>query len=324
MDMKRREFITLLGGTAVVWPLAGRAQTKTPKVGILYPGLSASAVPRVAAFREGLRNGGIAPGDVEVIALSAEGDPNRIAPLALELVDRNADIVVPLSGLALNTLRSVKRIPIVAFDLETDPIGSGLIASLARPGGNVTGVFFDFPEFSKKWLELLKETMGGLSSVGILRDPAVGRSQLAAIEAAAALLNIRLDIVEVRGVADLDNAFLQASERKVGAVIMLASPMFGTNPQRIANLALRYRLPAITVFPEFAREGGLMAYGANLLDAIRQTGGMTAKVLKGAKPAELPVELPTKFEMVINLKTAKALGITIPATLLARADEVIE
>jgi putative tryptophan/tyrosine transport system substrate-binding protein len=323
--MRRRDFIALVGGAAVTWPMGARAQqTKIPKVGILYPGLSASAVPRVAAFRQGLRDGGIAPNDVEVISLSAEGDPNRIASLALELVERNADMVVPLSGLALNALRSVRRIPIIAFDLETDPIGSGLIASLARPGGNVTGVFFDFPEFSKKWLELLKETVGGLSSVGILRDPAVGLSQLTAVQAAAALFNIRLDIIEVRGVADLDNAFLQASQRNVGAVIMLASPMFGTNPQRIANLALRYRLPAITVFPEFAREGGLMAYGANLLDAIRQTGGMAAKVLKGAKPAELPVELPTKFEMVINLKTAKVLGLTVPGAVLARADEVIE
>ena len=323
--MRRREFITLVGGAAAAWPLAARAQQKkVPKVGILYPGLAASAVPRVAAFREGLRSGGIAQVDVEVIALSAEGDPNRIGPLALELVDLNVDIIVPVSGLALNAVRSITRISIVAFDLESDAIGSGLIASLARPGGNVTGVFFDFPEFSKKWLELLKETMGGLSSVGILRDPTVGLLQLAAIEAAAALLNIRLDIIDVRGVADLDNAFLQSSQRNVGAVIMLPSPMFGTNPQRIADLALRYRLPAITVFPEFAREGGLMAYGANLLDGFRQTAGMAAKVLKGAKPAELPVELPTKFEMVINLKTAKVLGLTVPATLLARADQVIE
>ena len=247
-----------------------------------------------------------------------------IAPLALELVDLNVDIVVPVSGLALNAVRSIRRIPIVAFDLETDAISSGLIGNLARPGGNVTGVFFDFPDFSKKWLELLKEAVGGLSSVGILRDPAVGLVQLNAAQSAAALFNIRLDIVEVRGVADLDNAFLQASQRNVGAVIMMPSPMFGTNPKRIASLALRYRLPAITVFPQFAREGGLMAYGVNLLDGFRQTGGMAAKVLKGAKPAELPVELPTKFEMVINLKTANVLGITIPATLLARADEVIE
>ena len=322
--MRRRDFIALVGGAAT-WPLAARAQpAKVPKVGILYPGLAASAVPRVAAFREGLRSGGIAPGEVEVIALSTEGDPNRIAALALELVDLNVDVVVPVSGLALNAVRSIRRIPIVAFDLETDAIGSGLIANLARPGGNVTGVFFDFPDFSKKWLELLKETVGGLSSVGILRDPAVGLVQLNAAQSAAALFNIRLDIVEVRGVADLDNAFLQASQRNLGAVIMMPSPMFGTNPQRIASLALRYRLPAITVFPQFAREGGLMAYGVNLLDGLRQTGGMAAKVLKGAKPAELPVELPTKFEMVINLKTANLLGITIPATLLARADEVIE
>jgi putative tryptophan/tyrosine transport system substrate-binding protein len=322
--MKRREFVTLLGGIAVAWPLAADAQQKNVlKVGILYPGLATSAVPRVAAFREGLRNGGISLGDVEVIALSAEGDPNRIGTLALDLVELNVDIIVPVSGLALNAVRSIRRIPIAAFDLETDAIGSGLIASLARPGGNVTGVFFDFPEFSKKWLELLKETIGGLSSVGILRDPTVGLVQLAALEAAASP-NIRLDIIEVRGVADLDNAFLQANQRNVDAVVMLPSPMFGTNPQRIANLALRYRLPAITVFPDFAREGGLMAYGANLLDGFRQTGGMAAKLLKGAKPAELPVELPTKFEMVINLKTAKVLGLTVPATLLARADEVIE
>jgi putative ABC transport system substrate-binding protein len=146
---------------------------------------------------------------------------------------------------------------------------------------------------------------------------------LTAVQAAASF-NIRLEIIEVRGVADFDNAFLEASQHNVEAVIMLSSLVFGTNPQRIASLALQYRLPAITVFSEFAREGGLMAYGANLLDAFRQTGRMVAKVLRGAKPAELPVELPTKFELVNNLKTAKVLGVTVSATLLTRADEVIE
>ena len=321
--MQRRVFLGVLGGAAA-WPLAARAQqTRILKVGVLYPGLATSAVPRVAAFREGLHNGGIAPGDVEVIVLSAEGDPNRVARLALELVERNVDVLVPISALSVKAVRTVTGIPIVAFDLETDPIGSGLIGSLAHPGSNVTGLFLDFPEFSKKWLELLKEAVGALSNVGILRDPGTGLTQLTAVQAAA-LFNVRLDIMDVRGVTDLDNAFLEASQRNVGAVIMLGSPIFGTNPQRIASLALRYRLPAITVFPEFAREGGLMAYGPNLLDAFRETGGMVAKVLKGAKPADLPVQLPTKFELVINLKTAKALGLTLPPTLLARADEVIE
>jgi putative tryptophan/tyrosine transport system substrate-binding protein len=324
--MRRREFITLLGGAAALTsPSPLRAQpTKIPRIGVLYPGLTASFVPRMAAFREGLRNGGVAADEVEVIVLSAEGDPDRLARLARELVERNIDLLVPISGLSLTALRTVTGIPIVAFDLETDPIGSGLVASLARPGGNVTGVFFDFPEFGKKWLELLKEAVGTLSSVGILRDPATGLTQLTAVQAAAAQFNVRIDVMEVRGIAELDSAFLEASQRKVGAVIMLSSPTFGTNPQRIANLALRHRLPAITVFPEFAREGGLMAYGANLLDGLRQTGGIAAKVLMGAKPAELPVELPTRFELVINLKTAKALGLDIPPSLLARADEVIE
>jgi putative tryptophan/tyrosine transport system substrate-binding protein len=325
MSMKRRNFLGVLGG-AVAWPLAAWAQQpkKIPRIGVLYPGLTASALLRVAALREGLRNGGVAADEVEVVVLSAEGDPDRLARLAHELVEHNVDLLVPLSGLSLTALRTVVGIPIVAFDLETDPIGSGLVASLAHPGGNVTGVFFDFPEFGKKWLELLKEAVGTLSSVGVLQDPAAGLMQLSAVQAAAAQFNVRIEVIEVRGVADLDNAFLEAGQRKVGAVIMLSSPTFGTNPQRIANLALRHRLPAITAFPEFAREGGLMAYGANLLDGVRQTGGIAAKVLKGAKPAELPVELPTRFELVINLKTAKALGLTVPPTLLARADEVIE
>jgi putative ABC transport system substrate-binding protein len=322
--MQRRDFLGVLGGVAA-WPLAVRAQqTRILKVSLLYPGLATSAVARVAAFREGLHNGGIAPGDVEVIVLAAEGDPDRLARLALELVERKVDVLVPISELSVKAVRTVTGIPIVAFDLETDPIGSGLIASLSHPGSNVTGLFFDFPEFSKKWLELLKEAVTPLFNVGILRDPGTGLTQLTAVQAAAALFNVRLDIIEVRGVADLDNAFLEASQRKVGAVIMLGSPIFGTNPKRIASLALRYRLPAITVFPEFAREGGLMAYGPNLLDAFRETGGMVAKVLKGEKPADLPVQLPTKFELVINLKTAKALGLTLPPSLLARADEVIE
>ncbi len=247
--MKRREFLGLLGGAAV-WPVAAPAQQAgAPKVGVLYPGLAASAAPRAAAFRAGLQDGDIAPADVDVIVQSADGNPDRVAPLARELVDRKVDVLVPISALAVKAVRTVAGIPIVAFDLETDPVGSGLVASLSHPGRNVTGLFFDFPEFSKKWLEFLKEAVPGLASVGILRDPAAGLTQLTAVQAAAALLKIRLEIVEVPGIAELDDAFGRARQREVGAVIMLSSPMFGTNPKRIADLALRYRLPAITVFP---------------------------------------------------------------------------
>jgi 3-octaprenyl-4-hydroxybenzoate carboxy-lyase Rift-related domain/ABC transporter substrate binding protein len=185
----RRTFITLLGGAAASWPLAVRAQrTGAVKVGFLYPGLAASAAPRAAAFREGLNKGGIALGDVELMVRSADGDPDRVAGLALELLDRKIDVLVPISSLAVNAVRTISGTPIVALDLETDPVGSGLVASLSHPGRNVTGVFLGFPEFSKKWLEFLKEMMPRLASVDILRDPASSLTQLTAVQEAAELL----------------------------------------------------------------------------------------------------------------------------------------
>jgi putative tryptophan/tyrosine transport system substrate-binding protein len=326
--VKRRAFISLLGGTAVGWPLAARAQqTSQPaKVGVLYPGLASTLPSRITAFREGLQAIGYRePDNIELVVRSSSGDPTRITSLAMELVERKVDVLVAVSAPAVKAARlATTTIPIVAFDLESDPIGSGLINSFSRPGGQVTGVFFDFPEFSKKWLELLKEAVPQLSSVAVLWDPATGPMQMKGVEIAGKELNIKLEIIEVPGLPNLDDSVLAASGKGVDAILMLSSPVFGTNPERLAGLTVGLRLPAVTLFPDFARAGGLMAYGVNPPNIFRQGAAIVAKVLRGAKPGEVPAELPTKFELVINLKTAKRLGIVFPTSILLRADEVIE
>jgi putative tryptophan/tyrosine transport system substrate-binding protein len=245
--------------------------------------------------------------------------------LAADLVERKVDAIVAISPLAVRAAKAATTaIPIVANDLESDPVSSGFVASLAHPGGNITGVFSDFPEFGTKWLELLKEAIPGLSSVALLWDPATGPTQLEAVKGAGQLLNVGLGVVEVRAIGDLKGAFAAAGEGKPDAIIILSSPIFGTNPKLIADLTLQHHVPTATLFSEIARAGSLMSYGPNLLGTFQQTGTMLGKVLQGARPADLPVERPTKFEMVINLKTAKALGLNLPTSILLRADEVIE
>ena len=324
--MKRRQFIALAGGAAAAWPLAAHAQQhkKIPTIGFLHPGPASVGSTRIAAFLEGLRSTAYRePEQVELVARFADGDATRIAPMATELVGLKVDIVVTVSPAVLRAVRSASAtIPIVAHDLETDPVASGMVASFARPGGNVTGMFFDFPEFSKKWLELLKESIPQLASVAVFWDPATGRTQMTAIEAAAKVLNLELDVLEVRTVAELDAAFRSAVRH--GALLMLSSPLIGLNPTLVADLTLEHRLPAVTLFTEFARSGGLMAYGTDILSTHRQVGVMAGKVLRGTTPADLPVERPTKFELVVNLRTAKALGLVLPPSILLRATEVIE
>jgi putative tryptophan/tyrosine transport system substrate-binding protein len=254
--MIRRQFITLLGGAAA-WPLAARAQQssgRVPRIGLLFPGTETVAPARIAALREGLRAVGYRePDQVELIIRVTGGDPSRIGPMASELIGRKVDVLVPISPAAVQAVRSLtSTIPIVAFDLETDPIGSGLVKSLARPGGNVTGVFFDFPEFSKKWLELMKETLPRLARIGVLWDPATGLTQLRAIEAVAAIMRIELDIAEVRALAELDGAMAAASRRNVDALVMLSTPLIGGSSRRLADFTLQRRLPAVTLFPDFA------------------------------------------------------------------------
>lgn len=327
-DMGRRQVMLGLGGGALALPAAAHAEPGTGPavVGFLYPGLSRMATSRIDAIRNGIREAGYAGIDrLQILDYSSQGDPSRLPAMATELVRRKVDLIVPVSPAAVRAAKAATTtLPIVANDLESDPVASGFVASLARPGGNITGVFSDFPEFGTKWMEILKEAIPNLSSVVVLRDPGTTPTQLAAVAGAAQLLKVRLNVVDVAAIDDLRPAFDRAAGYKPDAVIVLTSPVFGTAPRLIADLALSHRLPMATLFAEIAREGGLLSYGPDLLETMRQTGTMVAKVLGGQKPADVPVERPTKFEMVVNQQTAKALGLTLPNTVLLRADEVID
>ena len=325
--MRRREFISLLGG-GVAWPLAARAQrtSEIPRIGFVYQGSQAAMALRIEAVLSGLRvSGYAAPAQVEIVGRAAEGDPAQIAPLVAEVIARNVSVIMASGPLALNAARSATRtIPIVAIDFETDPVASGVAATLARPGSNVTGVFLDFPDFTAKWMEMLVESNPKLLRAAVLWDPDTGPLQLASVRKAAGTLNVQLEVVEVHRASDFNAAFLIANQRGVGAMVMLSSPVIAPNVHVLAELALRHRLPAITLFPDFARAGGLLAYGPSLPSSYQLAGVLAGKVARGVDPATLPIERPTKFETVINMRTAHALGISIPTSLLLRADEVIE
>jgi putative ABC transport system substrate-binding protein len=325
ISIRRRELVLALGGVAATWPLAARAQQAgaVPRIGVVYPGPQAGAPPRIQAVLDGLRAGGYS--QVEIVLRVADGDPSRISPLVTEVIASKVDVLFAIGPAVVQAARSATQtLPIVANDLESDPVNTGWAASLAHPGGNITGVVMAFPDFATKWLGLLKETNSQLSRIAILWDPSAGLFQKQAIEAAAKASKVTLETMEVRTPSDLDGAFNSAKRGGAEAVIMLSSPLISANVRKEAELAILHNLPVITLFPDFARAGGLMAYGPNLLGAIRDAGGMIAKVLQGRQPADLPIQRPTKFELVINLKTAKALGLTLPNTLLALADEVIE
>jgi ABC-type uncharacterized transport system substrate-binding protein len=325
--MRRRDFITLTGGAAIAWPLAAYGQQPLMPVVGYFSSSSADTTPRlVDEFRQGLAVSGFVEGKTVSIEYRwAERHLERIPALALDLVQRRVNVIFAVGEAVLRAAWSATRtIPIVAADLNSDLVEGGMAASFAHPGGNVTGIFLAFREFAAKWLDLLKEMNPKLSHVAVLWDPSTGQQQKRSVEGAAEQLKVTLEVMEVRSPSDLDEAFRSASQRGVDAVLMLASPLFLVTAQKAADLAMSHRLPAFYWAADFARAGGLMAYGPNLLDTFRQAGIMTGKVLHGTKPADLPIELPTKFEMVINLKTANALGLEIPRGLVTTADEVIE
>ncbi len=326
--MIRREFIALVGSSALASPFPAGAQqaAKILQIGFLYPGPRAAAPPRIKAVQTGLQAGGLrVPDQVTFIPSITDGDATLLAPMAADLVARKVDLILAISPAAVRAAQSATAtIPIVAGDLESDPVANGFIASTRRPGGNITGVFLDFPDFSKKWLEALKETVPQVSLIAVFWDPGTGPIQLRAVEAAAQTLNLSLAVSEVRGRTDVEPAFQFATQQRAGGLLMLSSPLIGGNTKLLANLSVMHRLPAVTLFTDFARDGGLMAYGPNLLSYLRQEGIMAAKILQGANPAETPIQRPTKFEFILNFRTAELLGITVPASILLRADEVIE
>jgi putative ABC transport system substrate-binding protein len=333
--MDRRAFVA---GTFALLaaPRAAGAQTppNVPRVGYLSPG-SASDPRRAAlfgAFQQGLRDLGYLEGKNIIIETRfegtrfAEGPYDRLSSLAVELVNLKVDVILAYSTPAAQAAQKATRaIPIVMTPI-IDPVATGLVAHLGRPGGNVTGLSLMAPELLGKQMQLLKEMVPKVSRLAILWNPAnpANEPQVRAAEVAAQVLGVRLQSVEARHSNDLDSAFVAMTREQAGAVIVAVDVVFIDNRSRIARLAEKTRLPAVHGLREGAEAGGLMSYGASPLELNRRAALFIDKVLKGAKPADLPVEQPTKFELVINLKTAKALGLTIPPSVLARADEVIE
>jgi len=326
--MKRRTFVVGLAAAIGVLP-AALAQTAgaVPEIVLFYTGPVASAELRARLIREDLTAAGLVEGKNFSLTMKVARDNDELSRLASELIHPGVAVVLAIGPAALRAAEATSAIiPIVALDLETDPVKTGLAKSLAHPGGNVTGLFFDFPEFSGKLLELLNEARPKLSRVAALWDPTSGPVQMEAAKASAAARNIRLQILEVSNLARLPDAFAAAEAEQAEGLLVLSSPLFssisGIKP--VAELAAAHRLAGVALFPEFAQSGGLMGYGPSVNDLYHQAGGLVAKVLRGEKPAEIPLERPSRYRLTVNLKAARALGLELSPSLLARADEVVE
>lgn len=337
--MHRRAFVTTLAGglvgaplAAVGPPLASGAQPveALPRVGLLRPGGPGDPADRasVGAFLAGLQDAGYTRGkNVRVEVRYAHGKLGGLQALARELVALPVDAIVTSNPYATQAVREASpTVPIVvALDYETDPVARGWIVSIARPGGTLTGLFLDQPEMTGKLLQLLKDGVPGLSRVAVLWDEAIGRSQLEATQEAARVKGLALRSLPVKRSEELVAAFAVAAQERADGLVVLTSPLLSLNRARISELARGHRLPGITLFTNFPAFGFLMAYGPNQPDAFRRAAShYVARILNGARPADLPVQRPEKFELVINLAAAKALALTIPPSLLVRADQVIQ
>jgi putative tryptophan/tyrosine transport system substrate-binding protein len=280
---------------------------------------------RAASFGQGLLAGVGTREGLEVVTRVAEEENDRLPGMAAELVGLGVQVIAAVSPSAVHAAyRATTTIPIVAVDLESDPVANGWAASLGRPGGNVTGIFLDLPELSAKCLQMLRETVPKLAKLGVLWDPATGSVPLQALEKVTGSLSLEMAVQEVRRAGDFEGAFRTIGSAEGTGLLMLPSPLFTSNLQLLADLSLAHRFPAITLFPEFARTGGLVAYGPDLTRLFRQAGALTRKILEGANAAEQPIERPARFQLVVNLKTAEALGVTVATSVLLLADEVIE
>jgi len=327
--MRRRKFVTLLGGAVAALPFGARAQQKPmPVIGVLYAGpRSASFGPFMNAFRQGLSEAGYVEGQNLAIEYRwAEDNYDRLPSLATELVDRKVDLIVASSPPSARAAKSAtSTIPIV-FRGGADPVADGLVASLAHPGGNLTGVSFAPNELTTKRLELLSELVPQAGVIALLVNPNSANAErvIRDVQEAARTKGLQLHVLKASSESEIDAAFASLVQVRAGALVVGADPFLSTRRERIVALASRHAVPAIYAWREFVASGGLISYGSSLTAAFRLVGAYAGKVLKGAKPADLPVEMPTKFELVINLKAAKTLGIDVPPSVLARADEVIE
>jgi len=327
--MRRREFIGLLGSAALTWPFAAHAQRPTvPVVGFLGTTTQQDFSDRVSAFREGLKETGFVEGqNVAIEYRWSEGNYDRLPALAADLVRRQVAVIAAVGGepSPLAAKSATTTTPIV-FSLGSDPIKLGLVTSLNRPGGNITGVNFFQSELGAKRLGLLRVLLPNITAVGMLINPSFAESETHATDAkkSALSLGLQLHIARASTADEFDAAFSTLVKQKVGALLFANDSFFHGERKKLIALAAQYRLPAIYFWRDFPVDGGLMSYSPNLLQAYRQVGMYTGQILKGAKPADMPVVQPTKFEFVINLKTAKGLGLTIPEGLLNAADEVIE
>ena len=329
--MDRRTFLACPGGLLLVTPVDAASQQAAvvPRVG--YLALHLSGAPQLTdAFRQGLRDLGYVEGrNVAIEYRDAEGKSERLPALAAELVHLKVSVLVTVGALpALAAKQVTQSLPIV-FIGAADPVTSGIVSSLARPGGNVTGLSLLLPELVGKRLELFKQAVPGISRIAVLWQPGgsgkrTERELLREAETAARPLSLQLQFVEARSPTDIDKAFSEMTRMRAEALTVLSTPMFGAEQRRLVDMAAKHRLPTVFQFRQYVEAGGLMSYGPDLADLYRRAATYVDRILKGAKPTDLPVEQPIKFELVINMKTARALGLTIPKSLLARADEVIE
>ena len=328
--MRRREFITLLGGAAAAWPLKAHAQQpeRMRRIGVLAPTApdDAEAQTRFAALRQGLQRFGWIEGrNLQIDARWGAGDAGAIGRAATELAALAPDVIVASGSAAAAILQATRTVPIV-FVSVPDPVGSGFVESLAQPGGNATGfIMFEYG-LSAKWLELLKEIAPSVTRAAVLRDPAIvaGIGQFAVIQSAAPSVGVDVSAINMRDGAEIERAVTAFARRPNGGLILAASALAAIHRDLVVSLAARYKLPAVYITRYFVAGGGLVSYGPDFVDQYRRAAEYVDRILKGEKPADLPVQAPTKYELVINLKTAKALGLDIPTTVLASADEVIE
>jgi len=324
----RRAFLGTLAGGLLAAPLAAEAQParKIPVVGVVNSGAGPRSTT-VDTTRQGLRELGYVEGQTIAFEVRFAGMKLETLPgVAADLVRRKVDVILVSGPAGIRAVRdATNTIPIVALDLESDPVQAGFARSLAQPGGNITGCWLDQPGLTGKWLELIGEAAPGARRIAVLRDPTTGPWQLEAIRASAEKLRIELQVFEIRRAGDVDHGLGAAVKGGSRALVQLSSPLFDSPlAKRIADVTLTHRLPSISMFRRFPERGGLMAYGPNQAQYYKHLSMYIDKILKGAKPGDLPIEQPTQFDLVINLKTAKALGLTIPPSLLQRADQVIE